>query len=400
MNRRRASSIVVGLIVSTTLLLAACGPAEPDLARDPHPVGSQLPEVDTTGMWLSTPYTDLRIVDPGWETTVRYADGVYLSAGERDGALEFTALDIHGDVLWAAQRPISCTGFTLSTDSTGRTLAVLTDTRTTDDALAGTTATAYDLTTGDHVWGPVQVPGVYQGPGLVYAAPPEGPMGDTGPRTALDPSTGHVAAEESDRADERIIGEYDGTLLLADGHALIGRDAAVDQDLWRIPLAEHGWTTAGLGPSLEASPGSGLALIETSGSAGALIDLSRGTVIDDDALDAAVDPTSGTRVVLDGDGLHASDAGGKSLWSTAVTPGTSIAALGGVMLYLREEDKGAVRVHNAITGDVAQAYAPDGHGTIVVPEHITGQGAALLLDGQRRLLATVTHKALKDGRSL
>lgn len=225
-------------------------------------------------------------------------------------------------------------------------------------------------------------------------------MGDTGPRTALDPSTGHVAAEESDRADERIIGEYDGTLLLADGHALIGRDAAVDQDLWRIPLAEHGWTTAGLGPSLEASPGSGLALIETSGSAGALIDLSRGTVIDDDALDAAVDPTSGTRVVLDGDGLHASDAGGKSLWSTAVTPGTSIAALGGVMLYLREEDKGAVRVHNAITGDVAQAYAPDGHGTIVVPEHITGQGAALLLDGQRRLLATVTHKALKDGRSL
>lgn len=59
-------------------------------------------------------------MDPGWDTTPQHADGVYLAAGERDGVLEFTAVDAHGDVLWAAQRPASCTRFAVTTDAQGR----------------------------------------------------------------------------------------------------------------------------------------------------------------------------------------------------------------------------------------------------------------------------------------
>lgn len=140
-------------------------------------------------MRLPTSFEELAVLDPGWDTDAQYADGVYLAAGEHDGVLEFTSVDVHGRVLWAVQRPASCTGFAVTTDADGRALAVLGDLQTSSDALAATTASAYDLTTGEHVWGPVEVRGPYQGPGLVFAAPPEGFMGETGPRVALDPTT-------------------------------------------------------------------------------------------------------------------------------------------------------------------------------------------------------------------
>lgn len=162
--------------------------------------------------------------------------------------------------------------------------------------MAATTATALDLTTGEQIWGPVDVPGPYQGPGLVFAAPPEGFMGQTGPRVALDPTTGQVAAAESD--------------------------------------------------------------------------------------------------ILDAAGLHAYDADNQSLWSLSVHDETTITAIGGVFLYVREG--GAIRVHNVVTGDVAQAYEPDGQGTIIVPSHITVNGAAVLLEANRELLATIPEHAVTD----
>src|SRR5690606_134129 len=108
-------------------------------------------------------------VDPGWDTLPQHADGVFLAPSEdEDGqALTFTAVDEEGTILWTAQRPLSSSDFTLTTDADGRALAVLTDVATTDDALAGTPATAYDLHTGEEVWGPVTVPGPHYGPGVV-----------------------------------------------------------------------------------------------------------------------------------------------------------------------------------------------------------------------------------------
>lgn len=219
-------------------------------------------------------------------------------------------------------------------------------------------------------------------------------MGETGPRAALDPATGNIVYTEDRTTGEHVIGEYDGTLLIADQTSLIARDTANAQELWRVPLDEHGWDPGSLGPSVQNPPADGLVLISTSGSTGALIDLNDGTVLKDTVHDVAIDPTTNTMVVLDEAGLHAFDARRQSLWSLTVSPQTTIAALGGVFLYLRDGDK--LRVHNVITGDVAQAYAPDDQGRITVPVDITAQGAALLEDGRGYLLATTGGRA--EGR--
>lgn len=395
MTYRHARHTGVTLAAVTVLLVTACEASEPEPVRNTYPVQDPLPEVDTAGMQLPTPFEELRVVDPGWDTTHQYADGVYLAAGERDSVLEFTAVDVHGDVLWAAQRPASCSGFAVTTDAQGRALAILGDIQTTDEALAATTATAYDLTTGEQVWAPVEVPGPHQGPGLVFAASPEGFMGDSGPRTALDPTTGRVVATESSADEIRLVGEYHGIVLLTEDDALVARDTTDDGELWRIPLAEHGLTAASIGPSPSTPSGDGLALIATSDSTSALIDLQEGAILSQTAREAAVDPTTGTLVILDDTGLHAYDTDDQPLWSLTVAPETTIAALGSVFLYLRED--GTIRVRNVLTGDVAQAYEPHGQGPIIVPAQITANGAAVLLDGDRRLLAAVPeHPGLGD----
>lgn len=380
----------VAILAIATLLVGGCAASEPEPVREPSLVDDPLPVVDTTGMQLPYPYKALEIVDPGWEIAPQYADGVYVSAGERDGVLEFTAVDVHGETLWAAQRPASCTGFAVTTDEQGRALAILGDVQATADALTATTATAYDLSTGEQVWGPVEVPGPYQGPGLVFAAPPEGFMGETGPRVALDPTTGEVAASEVESEGIRVIGEYHGTVLLTEQDAMIARDTTTGQESWRIGLAEHGWTASSVSAALHGTQADGLALLSTSETTGALIDLREGIVVSETARDAAVDATSETMVILDKAGLHAYDPGGQPLWSLSVDDETTIEALGGVFLYLR--DNGSIRVHNVITGDVAQAYEPNGNGPILVPSYITVNGAALLLDGNRPLLATVPEQ--------
>lgn len=210
--RRRIGAI--SAVVVATLSLTACASADPypGTEGDDTVPGQESPsgdivittDVDTSGMWVPHAFEDSQLIDPAWVTPVEYADGVFLGAREHDGDLIFVAVDRSGDVLWTRNRPASCSGFAITRDASGRALAVLTDVDTTDDALAGITASAYELLTGDHVWGPIEVPGPHQGPGLVFAAPPEDFMGTAGVRTALDPSTGGVAAEDSE--DSRVLG--------------------------------------------------------------------------------------------------------------------------------------------------------------------------------------------------
>ncbi|MCT1548994.1 hypothetical protein [Brevibacterium casei] len=387
----------MALLTTTVMMLSACGFGEPEPERDPYAFEDPLPQVDVSQMRLPTSLEGLEVLDPDWATEPKYADGVYLAAGEREGLLEFTAVSVHGEVLWAAQRPASCTGFAVTTDDQGRALAVLTDTETTSDALAGTTATAYDLNSGEHVWGPVEVPGPHHGPGLVFAAPPPEYMGEGGPRVALSPSTGGVAATESDDPQERVIGEYHGIVLLADSEALFARDANKDEELWRIPLSEHGWDSFASSAPLALAPEDGMVLLTTSNDTGALLDIDEGIVISDTTQDAGLDPTTGTLVVLDQEGLHAYDPAHELLWQLAATPGTRIEAVGGVFVYLREQ--GTVRVHNVVTGAVAEAYDPAGEGPILVPSHLTIDGAGLLLHGRDHLIATIPEPPDTDDQS-
>lgn len=378
---------ILALLTAGVATLTACDPEqEPAVVRDPYRLEEPLPRATADDLWLPTPFAGSTLVVPGWHTAPQHADGVYLAAAERAGVLEFTAVDVHGTPLWAVQRPASCTGFVVTAGVDGRALAILGDVESAADALATTTVTAYDLRTGETVWGPVGVPGPHQGPGLVFAAPPEAAMGVTGPRTVLDGASGRVADAEGDGAD-RVIGEYDGVALLVDDADLVARATADGQERWRISLAEHGWDVESVRAALQPPPGEGWALIDTSAATGVLIDLRDGAVRQDGVRDAAIDLLTETMLTLGESDLRADNLYGVPVWSVTVGPEVTIAAAGGVFLYLR--DAGAVRVHNVLTGEVAEAYDPGGRGRIVVPEHITIDGAAVLTDGDRYLLATV-----------
>lgn len=377
-------------VLAAATFLAACG-SEPDAETAPQEAEQTLTQVETEGLWMPLTFSDATLTDPGWSAAPQHIDGLYLAPSAGDDVLEFRAVDADGEALWTAERPVSCTGFTVSTGPDGEPVAVLTDPRSSDESLAEVTATAYDLRTGAEVWGPVDVPGPYQGPGLVLAAPPEGPIGETGPRTALDPSTGDPVATEGEDGVDRVIGEYRGTVLTVVEDALSGLDAATGAVDWEIDLAENGWDPAGLVAAFDSSPGGDLALLETADGSGPLIDVSDGTIVATAVREAVLDPTTGAVVVLDHAGMRAVGPDGTDLWEQSVGPDVSLAAAGGVLLFVR--DGGAIRVHNVMTGQVAQGYDPDGEGPIVVPEHVSLSGDGVVVHDGRYLVATIPDVA-------
>lgn len=366
------------------LLLAACSSPAPEATPAPStPLADstapphELLQLTADDVWVPYSFEDSELIDPGWVTAIEFADGVFVGAREADGALEFAAIDVQGETLWTQTRPASCAGFTLTRDpANGRALAVLMDTSTTEDALASPTASAYDVRTGELAWGPVEVPGPHVGPGLIFAEPTGDAMGDSGPRTALDPSDGGLAATESESL--RVLSEHSGTVIVADAGDLVARDASGER--WR--LTGPGWNDATARILGDPSAGSQFALIDSH-----LIRLADGEIVADDVRQATVDAVTRALITL-GDGrLRAATADGDELWTVTVSPETQVLAAGAGLLYLRDGD--AVRVHNVMTGQVAVGYNEEGSGTILVPTLITPEGAGLLLYGRHPLIAAV-----------
>src|SRR5699024_6261566 len=158
-----------------------------------------------------------------------------------DSDLEFRAVDSAGTILWSAKRPRVCSGFLVS-DSENGPVAVLMDQQSAGSDALDTTASGFDLATGEKLWGPVEVPGPLLGSGLVFAGPPEDFIGAGGPRTALDPASGAELAVEDDDSP-RILALLDNHLVRANGEELIGEDLE-GQRLWTRPAADLGFTTA------------------------------------------------------------------------------------------------------------------------------------------------------------
>lgn len=349
----------------------------------------ELPAVDAAELWLPTQYEEAPVVAPNWDSEPQEKHGIYLGAAADEEVLRFSAVDSVGTELWSVERPLSCTGFALSVAESGRPVAVVTDAEQSDTAISATTATGYDLETGEQLWGPVHVPGPHQGPGLVFASPSAEYMGgSTGPRTALDPTTGAVAfAEDDEGTGPRVIGEFDGAVLIVDSSAVTAQSTRDGALWWSHSLADSAWQHDSIQARPGQAPGEPFVVLETGESTHAVVDLATGAILSEVGSSAALDTTSGVLAVLAENQLHGIDPAGETLWQLTVSPGTSMAAAGGVFLYLRDGE--AVRAHNMVTGAIAQAYDPDGAGRIVVPAHIPAMGAALLLDGGRYLVATV-----------
>jgi len=354
-----------------------------DLQRTPVASQLQLEPADTSGLLLPTQFEQLVTVEPAWDLPVESGADIMLSAEETDRALIFQAVDSTGSVVWTAERPRNCSGFVVTEDADGRELAVLTDTEAGTDAVSVLTASAYDLATGEPVWGPVELPGPHAGPGLVFQAPPEGFMGDSGEAIGLDPSTGQQLSAD----DGRVLGEFAGTVVRAGTDSLTGSRGS-GEVLWEIPADDLGEevSTADLSVSPQTSAAPGLILLDTGSGTGPLIGLDTGAVLAPAARDAARDAATATAVLLDDDDLVVQDEHGEEQLTLPVSEETSLEAVVGVLVYLR--DGSAVRVHNAVTGEVAQAYPQDDEGAVAVPARVTAHGTGTLVVGERTLLST------------
>lgn len=394
MSRRRRARLAATALAAVALVgcsAAAHGPdgappvEQDDLQREPQPDGGLLPAAAGEDLWLPYQVDQLALVTPPWPVAAaEQLGGVFLAPEEMDGFLEFRAVGAEGTVLWSVQRPAGCSGFVLTTTDDGRDVAVLADLDHSSGTLA-TTVSAYDLHTGEPVWGPVPAPGPHRGPGLVFAAMPD-LFGEPEGAVALDAGTG---AELDVPARARVVGEYAGTLLVIDDThltALAAGSGDEEEVRWQVPLSERGWSSDAVAAAAGTAPGPGVALLDVGADGAALVDLADGAVLADGVQDARTDAATGTRVLLDGTGVHGLDADGSAIWSAPAGPGAELRAVGGALVYLI--DDGSVRVHNTLTGEVATGYDRSGAGRVAIPELFAPNGAVLLAAENTEVLAT------------
>ena len=356
--------------------LAATQTGTTTLPPGPVPVGLPADPVEIDPRVLPGGFEEATAVDPGWQHAPQESAGVFIGRSEPDGDSEsvtFTAVDSTGTVLWAAVRPSSSVAV-LST-AHDRPVVVLTSDGAAPDRVD---VAAYDLSTGDLLWGPVEVAGPPVGPGLVF--------GPDGGRTALDATSGAVLA--ADGPDGAVVGEHDGRVLTATAEEL--RAVSASGPLWSVTRSDVDLAGGGAVTALRAaSPPAGTTLLGRAGGTargtGSLVDVATGKVIATDAQDARLDAAMGIWVVLGPDTVSGHRSEGR-LWSRAVAPGTTLAVAGGVLAYLRVGD--GVQVVNALTGADAVVYGAPGPLGLAVPSVVAPSGAAVVRT-DRILLLTV-----------
>ena len=382
-----AAGTVAVLLSACTLLPGSGYPTgiDPEIRTD----GTPAPAIVLDSVELPEPLVDRELVDLGWDAVPEESAGVFLGLGQiTDDALRLSAVTEEGMVLWTTERPLSCAGFALTADS-DRLLAVLTDVSPGRASVAVTTASAYDLHSGEQIWGPVEVPGPHAGPGLVFATlPTGGAMGSSGPRVALDPATGTVSATEDELDGARLVGEYHGTLLIVDHEHLLAHDTNDGRERWRLPLADldlHDAAQVAAAP--DSTPGPGLAFVGDRDTGYALVDLIAGSIVTTAALGAATDPSTNVHVTIDHDQLYGHDMDGDPIWDHAIEPGTRIASAGNGVLYLLTA--GNIHTRDTETGQPLGVYEDPRTTNAALPRHIDDAGAAVLETSQGFLLATI-----------
>ncbi|MBE2998049.1 hypothetical protein IDM40_04915 [Nocardiopsis sp. HNM0947] len=395
------------------LILAACSSREVSAPEDAEPRDD--PPAPATAAPEDEPPPVLEGA-PSWAAPYSSppqaaADGfVGMAMPERGGGdLTFLGVDAEGATRWSTERNPSCTAFAVTEGADGEDLLVLLDSDA--DPSGGvlattTTAAALDPVDGSLVWGPTEVPGTLVGPGLLLGAIEGSVMSNsTGPKVALDPGTGTVAADEAEDGTE-LLHEYQGTLLVRDGGELRAAEAGSGDPLWAaddLDLPEH----AGTDPDT-AAPGPGPA--PENGQAAAVV-LSWAGADGEPAAHTAHDLRTGERlasfpgpeeprVVGDKDGLtvvggphpdggqllvglHSDPA--EQLWRTRLPDGPKLDAVVGDHAYLTDGD--ATRLVDLASGAATEegpwavpvAAAEDG--TALVPVGSDGLGDAFAAFG-------------------
>lgn len=271
---------------------------------------------------------------------------------------------------------------------------MLTDLSVGTYAVATTTASAYDLHSGEQVWGPVDVPGPHVGPGLVFGeVAPGGALGASGPRVGLDSATGEVTASEEDLDGARLVGEYHGTFLLVDNGHLVARDTHDGRERWSVALADL--ELAGvdqIAAAPDSEPGPGLALVGAHEPGYALVDVADGTILAVAVQDAQTDLSTGVHVTVAHDRITGHHPDGGMIWDHPAERAMQIASAGEGVLYLLAGDR--VTTHYTATGEPADVYQSANVGQPALPRYSDASGAAVLQTSQGLLLATTSSTEL------
>lgn len=379
---RRAVLLGTPLLTLPLLALSACGPDEvappapPDLRPEPVLVGERAEAVPYTEVNLPLEMTPMIVVDPGWTSAPFVLDGIFLAHRELEDRLRFLAVDQDGTVLWQAERPLDCTDMVLTRGADEAPIAVLTDL-----AADGTrTLSAYHLRTAEPLWGPVEVPGPQVALGLVFAS------ADGGPRMVLDGDTGRPRLAETDLAGGRILGEHLGTVLRTDGEELValGTDG---EELWRAPLPAG--VPAGDAEILGAvDPETAFAAVGGRGDAGAVLDLTDGRVIAEDARAVARDRVLEITVVASGSTVRGLDDAGTEQWRHQDSEQLVLISAGERLAYAVRRQEGTLVVLDTGQGQMIQPYDVDDDGPLAMPEVFSAETAAAVRVEERRLLVT------------
>ncbi len=354
--------------------------AAASLIRSPQPLVAPLEQVDTSDMRMPLALEESVVVDPGWTELPQELDGVLFAHAVREGSVDFTAITVSGQGLWTAQRPLDAAGFAVTLTSQGQALAVLTDTT---DQTRARTASAYDLETGELVWGPVDVPGPLVGPGAAFAQTENPSTGDGSSRVVLNPDSGAALAWAND-GTERVLGEFTGDVLVGSQGQLELRNASDGAVLWSATDAAWG-STVSIAP--DSRPRDGLLILAVGEEKRVLVSLDTGVVIADGILDAIVDSTTLTTIAAHPEGLRGFDPSGSPLWANPKGKNAALHSAYGALVYTRDSD--AIRVHNVVTGAVVFGYQDSGS-SIAVPEQFFLTGAAVISVNGSLLLATAS----------
>lgn len=390
--RRRA------LLASAPLvwLLAACDPGKPTAAEgmpaapveDPEPVlrEQRAPLVTPEELKLPLEMTPMIVVDPGWTATPLQLDGIFLGYCEDADHLTFVAVDQDGTLLWEADRPLGCTGFTLTRAAGDQPVAVLADLATTEEAIAMVTLNGYDLRTAELLWGPVEAPGPHAAPGLVYSAPTDVPMGPGGPRTALSGASGAPALAETDLSGGRILAEHLGTILYvtdthliatgSDGTQRWARDLPGDWDLERL----------GVVGSIDAV--TSYAVLSDQQHPELVLDLSDGAEVAREADAVEHDHVNDITVLAAGATVRGLDAQGVEQWRHDDPEQVNLISAGERLAYAVREEEGTLVVLDTLRGLMVQPYDVDHAAPLAMPELFSADTAAVVRAGSRRCLVT------------
>lgn len=214
-------------------LVAGCGTdtAQPDRPPLPgpeaHPLLSEAP-----GPAPSAPVQDDLPAPPSWaapfSSSPRAADDMFVglvNPTPQEPKLTVAGVDRTGTTRWEVKTNPACAGFGITRDG-DRTLAIVlfSDADARGGKLATmTTASAYDVHTGQQAWGPVEVSGSLRGPGLTFGE-------SAGERMVLSPRDGRVVAREQPGVVPRY--EHDGTALIERDGMLTALDSAGQEALW------------------------------------------------------------------------------------------------------------------------------------------------------------------------